>query len=268
MAAAAGRDVNRLCLHAGFEKYAPRRGFVDRRAHPDIFPGHLQGVIHRILAVHDRFDAHARIHVQPPHKPIELAEWSLRMNPAFRQDLPFQDYFRVGDARHRHGFAVGEPERFIAQAAGEGQFIDAEIGFERRRHKLVGMRADGDRNRQRLLFRQGALGELAHIVRRDDIDAGDVSFLEHQPIHARVHAELRVFGDDHGAGDHRPAVHDREYRHGQIVKVHFFACHNDFFHRCIRDPLGFNGLVHGATELVRDIVVGDAHPERDTVARL
>src|SRR5207237_7761493 len=39
-------------LHAGFVKHAPGRRFVDRRAHPDIFPGHMQRVVDRIFAVH------------------------------------------------------------------------------------------------------------------------------------------------------------------------------------------------------------------------
>ena len=130
------------------------------------------------------------------------------------------------------------------------------------------MRADGDGDRQRFLFRQRALGKLAHVVRRDDVDAGDISFLEHEAIDARVDAKLRVFGDNHAAGNHRPAVHDREDRHRQIVEIHFLAGLNNFFHRRVGDSLGLDRFVHRLAQLIGDVFISDAHAERDAIARL
>ena len=99
--------IDRRRLHAGLVKHAPGRRLVDRRAHPDIFPGHMQRVVNRIFAVHDRFDPHAGIHVNAAHQAIELAERPFGMDPALRQNLPFQDDLRIGDARNRNRLSVG-----------------------------------------------------------------------------------------------------------------------------------------------------------------
>ena len=114
MAAAAGSDVDRRGLHAGLEENPARGRFVDRRAHPDILPGHLERVVHRVPAVHDGLDGHARVHVQAAHQPVELAERTFRMNPAFGENLAFQNDFGIGNARYRHSLAVSKAKRLAA----------------------------------------------------------------------------------------------------------------------------------------------------------
>ncbi len=176
------------------------------------------------------------------HEPVEFKNGPSVMDPAFGKNFSFQNDLGVGDAGNRHGLTVREAKRLITQTAGKGELVDAKICFKSGRDQFVRMRADGNRNRQWLLFRERALGELAHVVRRHDVDAGDISFFKHQAIDASVDAELRIFGDDDAAGDHRSAIHNREYRHGQIEEINFFAGDNDFFHRRVGDPLGLIGL--------------------------
>jgi hypothetical protein len=218
--------------------------------------------------MHDRFDHHARIHVQPAHQAIEFGKRTFGMDPAFRRDLPFQHNLGIGDGRHRYRFTFRQAQRLAAQTATETQFIDAKIGFERRRHQLERMCADRNRNRQRLFFRQGALGEFTHVIWCDNIDAGDVSLLQHEPVDPGIDAELRIFRNHHARRNHWTAVHHGKNRHRQIIKIDIFTSTNDVFDRSLVDRLGRDRMVERVAQLVGDLLVRHAHTERNPIARL
>ena len=65
VAAAPRRDIDRRRLYTGLVQDPPRRCFIDRCAHPDILPGHMQRIVDRIFAMHDRFDANVGIEIDP-----------------------------------------------------------------------------------------------------------------------------------------------------------------------------------------------------------
>src|SRR5262249_53487625 len=147
VAAAARSYVDRRRLDARLVQNPPRRRFVDRRTHPDIFPWHMKRIVNRVFAMHDRFDPHVGVHMNPAHQSIELAERTFRMDPAFRQNLPFQNDFCVGDAGDRYRFAVGQTRRLSTQPTGKSYSVDSQVSFEGRGNQLVGMGTDRDRNR-------------------------------------------------------------------------------------------------------------------------
>src|SRR5438128_1027357 len=68
------------------------------------------------------------------------------------------------------------------------------------------MSADADRDRQRTPTLVGPLREQSHVVRCDDVDAGETFFLHDEAVDAAVDAELGVARDHDPGGDHRTAV--------------------------------------------------------------
>ena len=76
--------------------------------------------------------------------------------------------------------------------AGDRHLVDAERRAIARAGDLERMRADRDRDRQRLLALEGALREQPHVVRRDDVDAGQRLFLDDEAVDAAVHAKLGI----------------------------------------------------------------------------
>ena len=97
------------------------------------------------------------------------------------------------------------------------KLVHPKVGFECRRDQFVGVSSDRDRNRQRLLLLEGPLGKLSQVIRRDDVDTGDIFLLEHQSVHTSVHAELRIFRERH----HHACDADGKYRNRQLVEIDF-----------------------------------------------
>jgi hypothetical protein len=125
--------------------------------------------------------------------------------------------------------------RRAADAAGDAHLVHAERRAESRAHDLERMRADGNRDRAGAAGLVRALREETHVVRRHDVDAGQVSFLDHEAVHAGVDAVLRVFRDHHAGGDHRAAVVNRGHRDRQAVEVHLFVDLDHFLGRGVLD---------------------------------
>src|SRR5262249_29653416 len=88
-----------------------------------------------------------------------------------------------------------------------------------RARDLDRMRADADRDRQRTPALVGPLREQSHVVRCDDVDAGEALFLHDEAVDAAVDAELGVARDHHAGGDHGTAVKDRGHGDRQLVEV-------------------------------------------------
>ena len=70
---------------------------------------------------------------------------------------------------------------------------------------------------------QRALREQPHVVGRDDVDAGEVLFLDDEAVDAGIDAELRIARDHDAGGDHRAAVVDRRHRDRQLEEVDVVA---------------------------------------------
>jgi hypothetical protein len=85
-----------------------------------------------------------------------------------------------------------------------------------------------NRNRQRLLSLQRPLHKQPHVVRRDDVDAGERLFLDDETIDTGIDAKLRIARDNHARSDHRPAIVDRRHRNRQLVEIDVVANHGDF----------------------------------------
>src|SRR6185503_5592867 len=127
--------------------------------------------------------------------PGEFAEPAFRLGPAGRQDFRLQHDLGIGDARHVDGRARGEAQRLAAHAAGNRQLVYPDGRLVGGGDQLVWMGADGYRDRQRLAGLVRTLGEGAHVVGRDDVDAGEVLLLHQEPVDAGVEAVFRVLGD-------------------------------------------------------------------------
>jgi hypothetical protein len=67
------------------------------------------------------------------------------------------------------------------------------------------------------------LREQPHIVRRDDVDAGERLFLDDEAVDAGIKAKLGIARDDDAGGDHRPAIVDRRHRDRQLVEIDVVA---------------------------------------------
>ena len=100
-----------------------------------------------------------------------------------------------------------------------------------------------------------ALGEQAHVVGRDDIDAGEALFLDDEAVDAAVHAEFGIARDHHARRDHRPAVIDRRHRDRYFVEIDVVADERDFAGRRGFHVLRRNRLVDRGLELVLDFSV-------------
>ncbi len=261
--AAAERDVDVVDLDAGGPERLADRRIARRRGEPGVLPRHVQVVVDRVLAHRDRLDAHQRVPVQAAHQAGEFAEASFRIGPAGRQDFGFEDDLGVGDIRHIDGLAGRQFDRDAADAARDRHFVDAERRPVARTGDLDRVRADRDRDRQRLLALKGALGEQPHVVRRDDVDAGQILLFDDESVDARVDAELGVARDHHAGGDHRPAVVDRRHRDRQLVEVDVVAEHDHFAGRRGLDVFGRNRTVDPLLQLVLDLAKGLAAERHD-----
>ena len=140
--------------------------------------------------------------------------------------------------------------------AGDRHLVDAERRAIARAGDLERMRADGDRDRQRLLALEGALREQPHVVGRDDVDAGEALFLDDEAVDAAVEAELGVVGDHHARGDHRPAVVDRRHRDRQLVEIDVVADERHLAGRRGVDVPRRDRLGDRRRELVLDLAEG------------
>ena len=139
------------------------------------------------------------------------------------QDFGLQHDLGVGDVGHVDGRARRQRHRLAADAAGDRHLVDAERRAIAGAGDLDRMGADGDRDRQRLVAGERALHEQPHIVRRDDVDAGQRLFLDDEAVDAGIEAELGIARDDDAGGDHRPAVVDRRHRDRQLVEIDVVA---------------------------------------------
>ena len=126
------------------------------------------------------------------------------------------------------------------------------------------MRADADRDRQRPPGLISALREQPHIVRRDDIDAGERFLLDDETIDAAVQPELGIARDDDARRDHRPAVIDRGHRDRQFEQIDLVADLHHFARAATCSPSsGGIGLIDGVFQLVLDLAIGLAAHRHD-----
>jgi hypothetical protein len=190
---------------------------------------------------------------QCTHQPGELAEPAFRPGPAGRQDFGLQHDLGIGDVRHVNGGAGRELHGLAAQTAGNPHLIDAERRPEARAGDLERVRTDGNGNRQRLAALQRPLREQPHVVRRHDVDAGKVLFLDDEAVDARVESKLRVFADHHAGGDHRAAVIDRRHRDRQLEQIDLVADHRHLAGRRAVDVFRRDRLRDRGGELVLDL---------------
>ena len=268
VAAAAGRDVDGGDLDARLLQHASQRGLVDRRAHPDVLPRHVERVVDRVAPHRDRLDADLRIEVEPAHQARELAEAAFGLRPADRQDFCLQHDLGIRDARRVDRLARRQEDRLAAQAAGDRQLADADRRLVRRGHQLERMSAEADRDRQRAARRVRLLGELAQVVRRDDVDPGEVALLDLESIDAGVQPVLGVAGQRDAGGDHRPAVVDGEERHGKREEIEIVAGLDDLLHGAARDHHGLERMIEPVTQLRFALRKAAAHRDRDAVPAL
>ena len=243
------------CTFADFQRL-PDRGVTRRRGEPGVLPRHVQVVVDRVLAHRDGLDANQRIPVQPAHQPGELAEAPFRPGPAGRQDFRLEHDFGIGDVGHVDGGAGRKLHGFAAKPAGNSHLIDAERRAEARAGDLERVNADGDGDRQRFFPLQRALRKQPHVVRRDDVDAGEALFLDDEAVDAAVEAEFGIFADHHARGDHRPAVVDRRHRDRQLVEIDVVAQHHYVAGRRAVDVFRRNRLGDRGGELVLDLAEG------------
>ena len=192
----------------------------------------------------------------PPISPRELAEAPFRPGPAGRQDLALQHDFGVGDVGHVDGGAGRKLDRHAAQSAGDRHLVDAERRAVARTGDLDRMGADRDRDRQRLPALECALRKQPHVVRRDDVDAGEVLFLHDEAVDAGIDAELGIARNHHAGGDHRTAVVDRRHRNRDFVEVDLVAGHHHLARRRGLHVLGRDRLGDRGGKLVLDLAVG------------
>ena len=149
-------------------------------------------------------------------------------------------------------------DRRAAQAAGDRHLVDAERRAVAGAGDLDRMGADADRDRARPARLVGALREHAHVVRRHDVDAGEVLLLDDEAVDAAVDAELGVARDHHAGGDHRPAVIDRRHRDRQLVEIDVVAEQHHLAGRRGFDVFGRDRMVDRLPELVLDLAVAVA----------
>jgi hypothetical protein len=130
------------------------------------------------------------------------------------------------------------------------------------------MRADADRDRQRALLLIGALCEKPHVVRRDDVDAGERLLLDDEAVDAAVHAELGIARDHDARGDHRPAVIDRRHGDRQLEQIDIIAGGDHFGRARGVDHDRRDRIVDRLLELQLDIAIGlRAHADHGALAR-
>ena len=109
-----------------------------------------------------------------------------------------------------------------------------------------------------------ALREQPHVVRRDDVDAGQVLFLDDEAVDAAVHAELGIARDHDAGGDHRAAVVDRRHRDRQLVEIDVVADHAPpRGSASLARVCGGIGLAIAGGELVLDLAEGLAAHRHD-----
>ena len=212
----------------------------------------MQRVVNRVLAHHDGFDAHNRVPVQSAHQSGELAEAALRLGPADRQDFAFEYDFAVGDVGQVDGLALAQWHGGAADAASDAHFIDADRRAKARAEHFHRVRADGNGDRAGTALLVGALRVQAHVVGRDDVAAGQVFFLDHETVDARVDAVLGVVRHDDAGGDHRAAVIDGAHRHGQFEQVHIVAGEDDLLGARGGDAFGVDRVVDADLQFVLD----------------
>ena len=102
-----------------------------------------------------------------------------------------------------------EVYRLAAQSAGDRHLVDAERRAVARAGDLERVRTDRNGNWQQLLALEGALRKQPHVVRCDDVDAGQRLLLDDEAVDAAVHAKLGIARDHHAGGDHGAAIVDR-----------------------------------------------------------
>ena len=122
-----------------------------------------------------------------------------------------------------------------------------------RAHDLHRVGADADRNRTGAPGLERALREEPHVVRRDEVDAGEVLLLDDHAVVAAVEAQFRIAGDDDAGGDHRPPVIDRRHRHRQLVEIDLVARPHHLARSGGVDGLGRDRLRQRRRELVLDL---------------
>ena len=215
----------------------------------------------------NRFHAHQRIPVQPAHQPREFAEPAFGPGPAGRQDFRLEHDLGIGDVRHVDRFAHRQRHRRAAQSARDVDLVHAHRRAVTGRHELVHVRADRNRDRQRLAGFERALGERAQVVGRDDVDAGQVLLLQQEAIDAGVEA-VAVAHDGDARGDHRAAVEDGRHRHRQVEQIDFVADLRHLARRARFDVHRRNRVGDRARQLLLDVgVTFHAEADRDALAR-
>src|SRR5262245_8118357 len=117
------------------------------------------------------------------------------------------------------------------------------------------MGADADRDRQRTAALVGPLREQSHVVRCDDVDAGEALFLHDEAVDAAVDTELGIARNHHAGGDHRAAVEDRGHGDRQLVEVDLVADDDHFARRRGLDVFRRDRMVDGLRELVLNLAV-------------
>ena len=266
--ASAQRDVDVLDLDSRGLERPPDRLVAGGRGKPGVFPWHVQCVVDRVLAHEDRLDAHVRIPVQPAHQAGELAEAALGLRPARREDLRLEHDLGVRDIGQVDRLAGGKLDRSAPDTAGDRHLVHADRCAIAGAHDLHRMRADGDGDRTGPPGLVGAVGEEPHVVRRDDVDSGEVALLHHEAIDAAIHAVFRVARDHHPRSDHRAAVVDRGHRHRQAEEVHLVASLDRFLRGRGGDAFRRDRMVDALLELRLDLaIVRAAHRQDGAAAR-
>src|SRR5262249_7573771 len=124
------------------------------------------------------------------------------------------------------------------------------------------MGADADRDRQSTPALVGPLREQSHVVRCDDVDAGEALFLHDEAVDAAVDAELGVARDYHAGGDHWTAVEYRRHRDRQLVEVDLVADDDNFARRRGLDGFRRGWRGDGLPQLLLRLSGGAPTPRR------
>src|SRR5262249_19432582 len=142
-----------------------------------------------------------------------------------------------------------------ADAACDSHLVHTERSAETGAHDFERMSTDRNRNRTWTSGLIGALCKQAHVVGRDDIDARKIPLLDHETIHSRVEAELRVSRNDGTCCDHRTAVVDGRHRYRKPEEIDRVADFNDFLVLRGLDVFGFDRMFDAVLQLVLNLTV-------------